>query len=777
MNMRKELSVLIVLACALAGSLFFSMPQQAQSVIPDSNIESLREQNFAKLIALSERTGSVKVIVGFHFNFTPEGNLTAPLRQNQRANIKQNQDSLLKMLESFKPENVKRFESIPYFAMTADVKTLEFLKTIPEVTFIREDESHAPTLFESAQVVRAPQAWNLGFSGLGQVVAVLDTGVDKNHPFLAGKIVSEACYSTTFAPQGYSSVCPGGVSSSTAPNSGLHCIFSTGCNHGTHVAGIAAGRLTSSGFYGVARDANLVAIQVFSRVDNAPICAQNNNEPSPCVRTWDSDYTAGLQRVLALKQSGVNIASANMSLGGGRKFNYCDVDLPFVKAAVDNLRSVGVATIISSGNDGYTDSIRSPACISSAISVGNSGDGSTCPTAPGHTCPPGNLAILDQVMSGSNSAFFLNLLAPGRWIQSSIPGGGYDTWNGTSMAAPHVAGAWAILNQQNPNATVRQISSALSTTGQPITDSRNGIVKSRINIEAALSTLPCLFPITVGQTINGSLTAADCTFTLSGLTRYVDVYVFDGVAGQQIAVSMNSAIDTHLYLLNSSGQIIALDDDGGGGTNSRIPATSGFFSIPAAGTYSIFATTFDPSTTGSYTLSLVASSYSISGRVARSNGVGVAGVSILLSGSQSGQTTTNSNGDYSINAAGGGNYTITPTLANFTFNPINRTFNNLSSAQTANFTATPTVAFVSVGGRITTPSGRGISGAVLTLTDATGVARIHMTNPFGYFRFPNVRTAEVFTLAVSSKRHSFNPSSRQMTVFDNVTNAGFVSEN
>jgi subtilisin family serine protease len=90
-----------------------------------------------------------------------------------------------------------------------------------------------------------------GASGTGQTVAILDSGVDKNHPFLAGKIISEACYSTTSSSS--TSVCPGGVGTSTAPGSGVPCLLD-GCEHGTHVAGIAAGKGTS--FSGVARDAD-----------------------------------------------------------------------------------------------------------------------------------------------------------------------------------------------------------------------------------------------------------------------------------------------------------------------------------------------------------------------------------------------------------------------------------------------------------------------------------------------------------------------------------------
>jgi len=113
--------------------------------------------------------------------------------------------------------------------------------------------------------------------------------------------------------------------------------------------------------------------------------------------------------------------------------------------------------------------------------------------------------------------------------------------------------------------------------------------------------------IAYGQSITGTLTTSDCIFT--GTTRYVDVYNFSGTSGQQIAISMSSTpFDTYLYLLNSSNQLLAEDDDGLGGTNSRIPTTSGFFTLPASGTYTIYATSFSDGSTGSYTISLSSAS-------------------------------------------------------------------------------------------------------------------------------------------------------------------------
>jgi FG-GAP-like repeat/Bacterial pre-peptidase C-terminal domain len=112
-------------------------------------------------------------------------------------------------------------------------------------------------------------------------------------------------------------------------------------------------------------------------------------------------------------------------------------------------------------------------------------------------------------------------------------------------------------------------------------------------------------PITVGQTVNGSLAASDCKSRVRGVSFNSDRYSFSGTAGQQIFITLSSAtFDTYLYLLSPSKTLAAQDDDGGGGTNSRIPAGSGTFSLPTTGTYVIEVTSFDPNTTGSYTLTL-----------------------------------------------------------------------------------------------------------------------------------------------------------------------------
>ena len=106
-----------------------------------------------------------------------------------------------------------------------------------------------------------------------------------------------------------------------------------------------------------------MAIQVFSRFNTRTDCGGS----PPCALAWDSDIIAGLERVYALRTAH-NFSSVNLSLGGGLFTSPCDT-APH-RPIIDNLRSVGIATVIAAGNDSSTAGISEPGCISSAISVG-----------------------------------------------------------------------------------------------------------------------------------------------------------------------------------------------------------------------------------------------------------------------------------------------------------------------------------------------------------------------------------------------------------------------
>jgi subtilisin family serine protease len=175
-----------------------------------------------------------------------------------------------------------------------------------------------------------------------------------------------------------------------------------------------------------------------------------------------------------------------MSLGGGGFTDYCDnqgfdgtADPTFVTGWINALSAVNIATVVSSGNDNYKNAVGYPACISGAISVGNTTIDDT-----------GFEAVFGYTKYGSNSNATLDLLAPGTDICSAVPGNGVACdWIGTSMAAPHVAGAIAVLKQKRPGATVAQLLNALYKSGPAIYDSRNGIKRIRINVYAALANI------------------------------------------------------------------------------------------------------------------------------------------------------------------------------------------------------------------------------------------------------------------------------------------------
>ena len=414
--------------------------------------------------ALSE--GSVRVIVELGgMTAVPEGFLRDDVAVAiQRGDIAAAQNSVSQTLRGTTHSIVRRFETVPLLAVVASTDALRMLEAMRGlVVVVHEDALSAPMLAQSGPLVGAPAAWSRGFDGAGTTIAILDTGVDKNHGFLAGKIVEEACFSSTSAASGSVTTCPNGQSTQFGSGSGVPCSIAP-CNHGTHVAGIAAGNGAQAGvaFSGVARGATIMAVQVFSRFTTSQGCGG----PPPCIRAFNSDLVAGLERVYNLRGSR-NFASVNMSLGGDQFFANCDGDP--LKPIIDNLRSVDIATTISSGNEGFVNAIESPACISTAVSVGNT-------------------TKSDAVSPTSNVAPFLSLFAPGSSINSSVPGGGFALMSGTSMAAPHVAGAFAILKQAVPAATVSQKLAALQATGRPIAGAA-GTVRPRIQIDAALDFL------------------------------------------------------------------------------------------------------------------------------------------------------------------------------------------------------------------------------------------------------------------------------------------------
>lgn len=417
-----------------------------------------------------------------------------------------------------------RFRYLPLAAMSADGATIRRLRALPEVLSINEDLPHEPILNVSVPRIGGGTAYSQGYTGAtagNLAVAVLDTGVQTSHPSFAGRVLDEAsaCFSGTLINSVTSlcpnlSPCPAIVAADAAapePNgiypensacgsgAGIPCSGGV-CWHGTHVAGIAVG---NNGTYrGVAPGAHLIPIQVFAISDGSLVA-------------YDSDIIAGLEHVLSLSYDGYDIAAVNMSLGGGTYSStyQCDIESAATKTAIDALRAAGIATVIAAGNDGTKTGISTPACISTAVSVG----------ATDNT---------DAIAAFSELAPTLSVFAPGVGITSSVPTNTFGTASGTSMATPHVAGAFALLWQKAGEAalepSVDNLLASLRLSGLPLTYGTNAYSTPRIRLDQALALIGPSLPVEL--IMDSQVSPTGVSIVSGSFTNAGDVNAYGGSA-------------------------------------------------------------------------------------------------------------------------------------------------------------------------------------------------------------------------------------------------------
>jgi subtilisin family serine protease len=333
----------------------------------------------------------------------------------------------------------KDYRHFPVMHATVNEKALARLLASPDVVMVSENKAVRPSLTQSLPFIGASQAQSSGATGSGTAVAILDTGLN----------YTLGAFGYCTAP-GVPITCKVAHVQDFAANDGS--LDDDG--HGTNVAGVVAG---------VAPDTKLLGLDVF-RTDGY---------------AYYSDLLTALDWVLANREI-YNIVAVNMSLGGGKYTAPCATDP--LATVVTNLKSAGVATVIASGNEKYTNAISAPACIPSAISVGAVYD-SNIGSVSWSVCSDYS-TVADKVTCFSNSASFLTMLAPGALVNAAG-----ITMTGTSQAAPHVAGAVAVMKGRYPALTVDNVVSRFTGTGVPVPDGRNGIVKPRLALYNSL-----LFP-------------------------------------------------------------------------------------------------------------------------------------------------------------------------------------------------------------------------------------------------------------------------------------------
>ncbi len=324
-----------------------------------------------------------------------------------------------------------------------------------------------PQLDKSTKYVNADAAWARGYRGQGYAVAVLDSGINAGHEMFRGRLVAEACFSDPTIVSYYESLCPNQQKSAIGPGTAALCPggkanTSGVCEHGSHVAGIALGdnNAATDRLRGVAPEANLVAVQVFTRTKGC----------DSCLGAYTSDLLAAMDWVASVAAT-YKIAAVNMSLGSSGGYSSGCTGMA-LENSIKMLRQMNVLTVIAAGNGGYRNALSHPGCIRDAFTVGSI-----------------NLAAMPSYFT--NSATGLDLFAPGELVRSATFGSAtsYTALSGTSMATPHVAGAVAVLRSKLPTATAAQLEYALQISGPKVTRSDWTWSTPRLDLNAALDVL------------------------------------------------------------------------------------------------------------------------------------------------------------------------------------------------------------------------------------------------------------------------------------------------
>jgi len=285
-----------------------------------------------------------------------------------------------------------------YIALSANLVAIRALASRPDVAELFEDVSVEASQAADANYAAEVGLTSLSVDGAGTMVTIVDSGVDASHPFFSGRVVEEACFLSS-----------GGCPKPSGPGAAAPI---AGGEHGTHVAGIAAGK--NSTLRGASPSALIGAVRVFDSTQGST-----------------SDIIAGLGRVGEFADR-YYVTASNMSLGISNKSTsaqFCSSQNG--GAVVQALRAKGIAVAVASGNnyDHTLDGVRWPACLPGVIAVGSS---------------DGVSAISDFTNLGQR----LDILAPGRNLLSSVPGGGYMQMTGTSMATPVIAGGISTLRSE-----------------------------------------------------------------------------------------------------------------------------------------------------------------------------------------------------------------------------------------------------------------------------------------------------------------------------------------
>jgi subtilisin family serine protease len=341
-------------------------------------------------------------------------------------------------------------------AVLAPSGSAKAIAALPGVAAVYPSVRYQRSLFRSPDVIGAPQVWGstLATAGQGIKIGIIDDGIDQTHPFFspsgltmpAGFPKGQRAYTTAKV-----------IVARSFPPPGLHWRYAKlpfdpspdGSEHGTHVAGIAAGDhgTTAPGPNGNVSLSGIAPMAYLGnyRVLTIPTDQVGLDGNSP-------EIVAGIE---AAVRDGMNVI--NLSIGEPEMTPARDVVVQALNAAAEE----GVVPVVAAGNEydslGF-GTIDSPGSAARAITVGAATKGGSMAIFSSSGPTPYSLSLKPDVT------------APGVSIYSSVPrdDGLWREFDGTSMATPHVAGAAALLLQRHPNWSVADVKSALVMTGKPV---------------------------------------------------------------------------------------------------------------------------------------------------------------------------------------------------------------------------------------------------------------------------------------------------------------------
>ena len=427
----------------------------------------------------------------------------APLRIEERKavrrqSVRATRDAALAGMSGLPRDTLRHvYDNIYAFSVAVTPEQLDILLQSPDVLSVEpvfELEAH----LAQGIPLEAGDNYRSLYNGQGLSIAICDTGINYTHPLLGN-----GTFPNAKVIGGYD------VGQSKADPM-------DGNGHGTACAGITAGPLptVATGDYigGLAYNAKLYALKITSSATGGSATT------AAMVAAWDWCVTHQNDNA----QNPIMIIST--SFGGGKYGSTCDTDTPAMTSAAANAVAAGMTLFVSSGNDGYCDSVGWPSCISYVNAVGAVYDaafGQYTPCISADSCAPTKLSTgdctsgyyatdntqADMVTSYSNSASMVSLYAPSNKCYTIGLGSSYDTsFGGTSAACPYAAGAAAALQsaakaRMGAWLTPAQVKTILTASGDMVTDAKSSLARPRVNLKNAIDTLHS------AQTLNDGLVA------------------------------------------------------------------------------------------------------------------------------------------------------------------------------------------------------------------------------------------------------------------------------